>query len=194
MASLQAIGPLLTLAGTLALVACAGAGGTQQSLAACPGRGNGGGFTAQGEYELVYAVRHDSSGPHLDAAVAVHAPLSWRQRPPPDSQPRQWRPPGAPPRAINGATAGPLWIGHEGPTGMVWLDSLPVPLHDDNVLLLEVGASDEPRVVGRAHIESSLPVTAGCGRPRTQQEAEAFQQSVWTAVRRASVVRNFLDR
>ena len=191
--AIRRIDALLVLAGTVALVACGGPRATPQPMAAC--RGAGSGFTALGEHELVYAVSHDANGRHLDAAVVVHASPSWRRRPPPDSQPRQWRPPGAPPRGINSGTAGPLWIGHERATGTVWLDSVPVPMYNDNVLLVEVGADDTPRVVGRARVEPNLPLSsASCGPPPTREQAEAFQQSVWVAVRRASVVRDFLER
>ena len=194
MASLKAIGALLTLPGMLALSACSQPRGTQQSLAACPGNGSGGGFTARGQHELVYAISHDSAGAQLDAGVVVHASREWRRRPPPDSQPRQWRAGGVP-RGINGATAGPIWIGHERGTGMVWLDSLTIPLHPDNVLLLEVGADDVPRVVGRARVDSRVPLPGGsCGLPRTQEEAEAFEQALWTVVRRAPEVGEFLDQ
>ena len=193
MARLQGIGPLLALAGTFALVACAGTRSTQQSLAACRGQGSGGGGTARGEHELVYAISQDSAGQQLDAAVVVNAPPSWRRRSPADSRPWHWRQPGAPTRGTNGATAGPLWIGHEKATDTVWLDSLGVPLHGDNVLLLEVGADEVPRVVGRARVDPRLPLTA-CGPPRTRDEAEAFHQALWTAVLRASPVREFLDR
>lgn len=191
MASLRGIGALLALAGMLG--ACAGTRGTQQSLAACQGSGSTGGFTANGEHDLIYSVSHDSTGARLGAAVLVHAPPAWRRRQASGSQPRQWQPPGAAPRMINGATAGPLWIGHEWHAGTVWLDSVPVPLHNDNVLLLEVGTDDAPRVVGRARVESRLPL-GSCGPARTREEAEAFQQSIWTTVRRASAVREFLER
>ena len=195
MVRLQRMGELLALAGTVALVACAVARGTGESLAACRGSGSGGGFAAEGEHELIYSVSHDSTGPRLGAAVLVHAPSEWSRRQAPESQPEQWRPPGGPPRMMNSATAGPLWIGHEPSTGTVWVDSVPVPLHGDNVLLLEIGPDDEPRVAGRARVESKLPVMAGsCGPARTREEAEAFQQSLWATVRRAPQVREFLDR
>ena len=194
MISLQAVRALLAVAGTLALGACSGVRGIQHSLAACRGYGSAGGFTARGEHELVYAISHDSAGPQLDAAVLVRAPRTWRRRPPPDSQPPHWRTARAP-RAINGATAGPLWIGHERAAGTVWLDSLPIPLGSDNVLLLEVGADDAPRVVGRARVEWHLPLpAASCGPPRTREEAEAFEQALWAAARRAPLVREFLER
>ena len=68
-------------------------------------------------------------------------------------------------------------------------------MHNDNVLLVEVGTDDTPRVVGRARVEPNLPLSsASCGPPPTREQAEAFQQSVWVAVRRASVVRDFLER
>lgn len=189
MASLQELGPLLALAGSLTLVACAGTRGTQQSLDACRGHANGGGFTVRGEHELVYAISRDSAGAQLDAAVVVRASQAWLRRPPPESRPA------AMPRAVNGASAGPLRIGHEPATGTVWLDSVPVPLHNDNALLLEVGDDDAPRIVGRARVEPRLHLTAGsCDQPRTREEAEIFEQTLWAAVRRASLVRAFLDR
>jgi hypothetical protein len=194
MASLKAIGALLTVPGVLALSACAQPRGAQQSLAACPGSGSGSGFTTRGQHELIYAISQDSAGPQLDAGVVVHARREWRRRPPPDSQPQNWRADGVP-RAINGATAGPIWIGHERATGTIWLDSVPIPLHTNNVLLLEVGADDVPRLVGRARVDSRLTVPGGsCRPPRTREEAEAFQQALWTLVRGVPQVNEFLDR
>ena len=194
MASLQGVSALLALVGTITLVACGGARGIQQSVNACPGQGSGGGFTSRGEHELVYAMRRDSTGPQLDAAVIVHASQSWRRRQAADSRPRAWFVGGVP-RGINGASSGPIWIGHERATGTVWLDSVPVPMHSDNVLLLEVGADDTPRVVGRARVDPRLTLAGEpCGRHRTLEEAEAYHQSLWTAIRRASPVREFLDR
>lgn len=195
MASLQGIGARFALGCTLALAACSGAPGKQEALAACPVGGSTGGSTSQREHELIYALSGDSAGQQLDAAVVVRAPRTWRLRPPPDSQPRQWNPPGMAPRGINGAGAGPIWIGHEKATGTIWLDSLPIPLGGDNILLLEVGDNDVPRVVGRTHVDSRIPLPEGsCGQPRNQEEAEAYEAALWTAVRRSPEVREFLDR
>jgi hypothetical protein len=188
MASLQGISARLALGCTLALVACSGAPGKQEALAACPVGGSTGGSTSQGEHELVYALSGDSAGQQLDAAVVVRAPRTWRLHPPPASPPRQGRP-------LTGGSAGPMRIGHEKATGTVWLDSLPVPLGGDNVLLLEVGDNEVPRVVGRAHVDSRIPLPEGsCGYPRNQEEAVAYEQALWTAVRRAPEVREFIDR
>lgn len=193
MIRLPAVGALLALVATLALGACSRTPSTQQSLAGCLGHGAGG-FSKHGQHELVYAIRYDSAGPQLDAAVVVRALPSWRRRSAPDSQPRSWRVAGGR-RLINGATAGPLWIGHERATNTVWLDSLPVPLGADNVLLLDVGSDDAPRIIGRARVEPRLPAgAASCSPPRTRDESEAFEQSLWTVVSRASQVREFLDR
>ena len=146
------------------------------------------------EQELIFTLTSDSAGAQLDAGVIVRAPRAWRRRLPPRSQPTQWAVSGVP-RAIGGATAGPLWIGHERATGTLWLDTLALPLGRDNVVLLDVGADGAPRIAGRTRVEPRLPLPAGtCATPRTHDEGEALDQALWAVVNRAPMVREFVDR
>jgi hypothetical protein len=153
-----------------------------------------GGSTAREDHALIFALSTDSAGAQLEAGVLVRAPRAWHRRPAADSEPPQWRVNGVP-RSIGGATAGPLWIGHERATRTLWLDTLAVALGGDNVVLLDVGADGVPRVAGRTRVEPRLPLPAEtCVTPRTRAEGEALDQALWTVVHRAPMAREFVDR
>lgn len=186
--------PGLIIVMTLAVWGCVRERDARGASLACPVDGGMGGGTSDEKHALISALSFDSTGTLLRAAVVVSAPRAWRRRPAPDSQPSTWRVNGVP-RLISGGTVGPLWIGHEQGAGTVWLDTIAVPLHTNNVLLLRVDADEVPRVVGRARVEPRLPLPAGvCGAPRTPEEGAALDRALWAAVRRDPSVGRFLDQ
>jgi hypothetical protein len=189
----------LALVSSLFLGACSGRRDARQPPVECVVHGGVGGSssmsggTTREHHELIFAVSTDSAGARLEAGVIVRAPRAWRDQRP-HAQPPQWSVNGVP-RAIGGATTGPLWIGYERATRTLWLDTLAMPLGENNVVLLDVGADGVPRVIDRTRVDPRLPLPAGtCVTPRTHEENEAFDQALWAVVRRAPMARAFVDR
>ncbi|HYD51847.1 MAG TPA: hypothetical protein VEA99_04435 [Gemmatimonadaceae bacterium] len=158
--------------------------------AGCPTSGGGG--TMVGAVDLVYALEGDSAGLRVAAAVLVRAPESWRRRPPPADGPAL---PGRLATSAHvGATVGPMFVGFEYDSRVVWAGRDPLPLGSANVALVVIDDAGRPRLEGTARVDPLLPLDSpGCRLPTTAEESRVFEAALVEVVRRAGAARDFLD-
>jgi len=144
-------------------------------------------------YAVVYSARFDSSGTWLQGLIVVRASDAFRSISSSQPQPSQWRVNGLT-RMLGGATVGPLWVAHEQSTNTVWLDSLPVPLDTNNVLLVQVDTTGVKHVVGQARVEPRLPMPTGPCDEAAVPGGEQFLDRMIARLQESPQVRGFLAR
>jgi hypothetical protein len=153
-----------------------------------------GGYDVNPRYpniKVIYSATRDPLGIFLGAAIVVRASREWLAK-----QPASRSSPGhpGPGHSGGGATAGPVFISHEPDINTVWIDASPVPLGDNNVLLLDVGNDGIPRAVGTSFVEPRFDVPGHSCDVNASVELERVDRSLWDFIRRSATVRNFMDR
>lgn len=144
-------------------------------------------------YAVVYSARFDSSGTRLQGLIVVRASDAFRSISSTQPQPSQWRVNGVT-RMLGGATVGPLWVAHEQSTNTVWLDSLPIPLDTNNVLLVQVDTTGVAHVAGQARVEPRLSMPAGPCNEAAVPGGEQFLDRMIARLQESPRVRAFLAR
>lgn len=152
-----------------------------------------GGRADRPDYAVVYSARFDSSGTRLQGLIVVRASDAFRSISSTQPQPSQWRVNGVT-RMLGGATVGPLWVAHEQSTNTVWLDSLPIPLDANNVLLVQVDTTGVAHVAGQARIEPRLSMPTGPCDEAAVAGGEQFLDRMIARLQESPRVRAFLAR
>jgi len=178
----------IAAAAALLLVLRATGAIAQAAPASCSGNAKEGGSMKVHGYEVAYASTDDSAGTTLEGVVVVRAPREFRSIPAPHSHPAAWGQ-----RSIGGGTVGPLWIGHEGSTNTVWIDSLNVPLGSDNVLLVQVDSHGALHIDGKARIAARVRLPSVCD-DAGQQRYEMFSDTLWSRFQKEPRMRAFLSQ
>jgi hypothetical protein len=146
----------------------------------------GGGFMKVHEFDVVFSATADSTGSTVHGFAIVRAPREFLSHRPITQQP---------PRAGGGSRVGALWVVHDERGHSVWLDSLEVPLKDNNnVLLVEVDAHGTPRVAGQARIEPRVPVKWGaCDGAAMLGRYQQVVDTLWARFRASPRVQSFIS-
>lgn len=152
-----------------------------------------GGRADRPDYAVVYSARFDSSGTRLQGLIVVRASDAFRSISSTQPQPSQWRVNGVT-RMLGGATVGPLRVAHEQSTNTVWLDSLPIPLDANNVLLVQVDTTGVAHVAGQARIEPRLSMPTGPCDEAAVAGGEQFLDRMIARLQESPRVRAFLAR
>ena len=152
-----------------------------------------GGRADRPDYAVVYSARFDSSGTRLQGLIVVRASDAFRSISSTQPQPSQWRVNGVT-RMLGGATVGPLRVAHEQSTNTVWLDSLPIPLDTNNVLLVQVDTTGVAHVAGRARVEPRLAMPTGPCDEAAVAGGEQFLDRMIARLQESPRVRAFLAR
>jgi hypothetical protein len=177
--------------GALLVAPCAR--GLAQRASACAVNNTEGGTLSRGLYTIVFKTKPDSGGSSISGAVIVRASEVFRHLPPSRAEPAQWRHDGGS-RTIAGGNVGPLRIGYEEPTNTAWLDSLPIPLGTNNVLLVAVDTNNRAQIAGQARVEPRLSLApTHCVPGRTQPGPDVFAEALWARLGDTPRVRAFLD-
>ncbi|HYD54036.1 MAG TPA: hypothetical protein VEA99_15485 [Gemmatimonadaceae bacterium] len=149
--------------------------------------------------DVVYFLAPDTAGPRIAAAVVVRAPESWLRRDRGMEQPPRIVGDDGRPRYFETWRSGSLFIRFDDEASHAWLDSTSVAMSDSNVVLVEVGGSARPRVVGRARVDDRVTGHSlderGCIRlPLDRARKEALDRAVGALVLRGGGVRAHLGR
>ena len=128
-----------------------------------------------------------------NGVAVVRAPAEWRERsagPRPDL--RDVR---GVPRAVGGASVGPLSVLFESAAGTLWLGERSLSLGGANVALVGVDVPGDARLAGAARVAPALGSTgARCQPPLTEAERAALRRALLAAIRSDSAARAFLGR
>ena len=177
--------------GLVVLLALPYLASSQTTARSCPIIDGGGGIRVHG-LDAIFSATADAQGTTLHTLVLVRAPSAFRSRSLSTEKAQQYlvRGPGG-----AGGNVGPLRIVYNKATRVVWIDSLPIRLKDDNnLLLIEVGSNDSLAVVGQVRMEPRLPIPPGpCGDDAVLRSYQQAADTLWARFRAIPQVRTFVS-